>query len=97
MNTNENKDIENHEPTILEELKDGMHKDLESTYIYEYTHMTEKFEKPHEETIGILIDRFRRGHNVNHTMATRCVNEMLWEHCGTQTLKKKEESDDDSI
>ena len=96
MNTNENKDIENHEPTILEELKDGMHKDLESTYIYEYTHLTEKFEKPHEETIGILIDRFRVGHNVGHAMAVRCVNEMLWKYCGAQTLKKMEDSDGNS-
>jgi len=96
MNINENKDIENHEPTILEELKGGMHTEIVSTYKYEYTHLTEKFEKPHEETIGILIDRFRVGHNVGHAMAVRCVNEMLWKYCGAQTLKKMEESDDSS-
>ncbi len=96
MNTNENKDIEKHEPTILEELKGGMHKELVSKYKHEYTHLTEKFEKPHEETIGNLIDRFRRGHNVGHAMAVRCINEMLWEYCGAQTIKKKEESDDSS-
>ena len=96
MNINENKYIKDHEPTILEELKGGMHDEIVATYIHEYLHLTEKFEKPHEEALGILIDRFRRGHNVDHTVATRCVNEMLWKHCGIQTLNTEEDSDGNS-
>ena len=94
MNINENKYIKDHEPTILEELKGGMHEGLVCTYTSEYMVLTA--DKSHEKSIGILIDRFRRGHNVDHTVATRCVNEMLWKHCGIQTLNTEEDSDGNS-
>ena len=82
MNSNENKDIENHEHDILKELREGKHKDLISTNIYQYENLTGRHNKSHEEAIRQLTDAFRDLHKVDHTTATRCINEMLWEKCG---------------
>ena len=86
MNINENKSIEDSTPTILEELACGMHQDLADVYKAQYQNLTKVLGQSHEETIGQLVDRFRRGHDVDHTLATRCIYEILWEVGGIQTL-----------
>jgi hypothetical protein len=83
MNINENKEIANAEPCILEELRDGQHKDTVAHYKDDYDALIES--QTHEEIIMNLTDDFRKAHNVTHTTAVRCIHEILWSRCGIQT------------
>tara|TARA_R100000808_G_scaffold9706_3_gene26431 strand:+ start:1517 stop:1786 length:270 start_codon:yes stop_codon:yes gene_type:complete len=88
MNINENKEIANAEPSLLEELRDGQHKDIVAHYKDEYNWLGASCS--HEESIRNLVDDFRETHKVTHTTATRCIHEILWEQCGMQTTKEEQ-------
>ena len=88
MNINENKEIANAEPSLLEELRDGQHKDIVAHYKDEYDN--NRTRHSHEESIRYLVDDFRETHKVTHTTATRCILEILWEQCGIQTTKEEQ-------
>ena len=90
MNINENKSIENAEPTLYDEICAGDHPDIERRFTEGFQTATSLHMCTSEEAIISAVEQFRKAYGVTNTMATRCIQEILWQHIGVQTTKEEQ-------
>jgi hypothetical protein len=79
---------------LIEEIKDGQHRDMVSVYLDDYDKGRD-MGLSHEVVVGNLVDRLRDECEILHIHAVRCVHEILWDRCGVQTMKEDNNNDAD--